>query len=224
MPRSYTSPLRSAQAAETRRRILAAAAELFAVRGYAGTSMAQIAAAAGASVETVKANGPKSALLLGAFDQAFSGAEEGVPVHERELGARLSAAPADRLLAGYVEFVAGANARIGRLWAAFQGAAASDAGVAEELEALQERRRSDFDASIAVFRDRGLLTTPADDAALAAALSFLVSPEGYVQLVAESGWTDTAYRTWLAETITRMILQPSSDATRPGGSRRRPGA
>ncbi len=208
MPRSYTSPLRSAQAAETRRRILAAAAELFGARGYAGTSMAQIAAASGASVETVKANGPKSALLLGAFDQAFSGAEDVVPLHERELGARLSAAPADRLLAGYVEFVAGGNARIARLWAAFQGAAASDAAVAEELEALQERRRSDFDASIAVFRDRGLLTTKADDAALAATLSFLVSPEGYLQLVVESGWTEAAYRTWLAEVITRVILQP----------------
>jgi AcrR family transcriptional regulator len=206
MVRRYSSPLREEQAAQTRRRILAFAAELFARNGYAGTSLAQIASAAGTSPETVKANGPKSALLVGAFDQAFTGAEEFVPIHERDLGRQLAAAPEEELLTRYVEFVASANERIAGLWAAFVAAAPGDAEVGRELEALQRRRREDFRASIALFRERGLARREAPDEELAAALSFLVSPEGYVQLVTEQGWEPGRYRSWLVETVERAVL------------------
>src|SRR6478735_12069725 len=115
-PRSYASPLRTAQAAETRRRILDAAAALVAEDGYASTSLSRIAEAAGVSLETVKANGPKSALLLGAFDRAFTGAEGVGAIHERDIGDQIMAAPDEELLAGFVAFVAGANERVSRLW------------------------------------------------------------------------------------------------------------
>src|SRR5690606_15907112 len=175
---------------KTRQQVLAAAAELFATRGYARTSLAQIADAAGVSTETVKANGPKSGLLIGAFDQAFTGSEQYVPIHHRELGAELMALPTERLLPGYVAFVAGANARIARLWSAFVGAAAGDDAVASELDALQERRRADFRASVALFRERGLARRDVDDAELAAALSALVSPEGYLPARGRGGVVD----------------------------------
>ena len=68
----YVSPLRDAQAAATRRRILTAAAQAFAESGYAGTSLAAIARRAGVSTETVKQNGPKAALVMDAFDLAFA--------------------------------------------------------------------------------------------------------------------------------------------------------
>src|SRR5512140_1350098 len=51
--RQYDSPLRREQAAETRRQILAAADRLFERDGYAGTSVAAIAAEAGVAVKTV---------------------------------------------------------------------------------------------------------------------------------------------------------------------------
>ncbi len=208
VPRDYDSPLRTAQAAETRRRILAAAGNRFAADGYASTSLAQIAADAGVSPETVKLNGPKSALLLGSFDQAFTGSEGAGAIHEREEGARLSAAPDDQLVAGFIAFVTGANSRIARLWPSLLTAAAGDAAVAEALAGLQQRRRSDFAAAVAQFRERGLLTRDTPDAELAAALSFLVSPESYTQLVLEYGWTEDAYRAWLADAISRLILTP----------------
>ena len=51
--RSYSSTLRADQARRTRRRIVDAAAELFAEHGYAGTTIDAIATAAGVSRKTV---------------------------------------------------------------------------------------------------------------------------------------------------------------------------
>src|SRR5688572_27541076 len=60
---------RQLQAEATRRDILAAARRLFAERGYAATSMAAIAEAAGAAVQTVYDSvGPKRAILLALND------------------------------------------------------------------------------------------------------------------------------------------------------------
>jgi AcrR family transcriptional regulator len=208
VPRDYDSPLRTAQAAETRRRILAAAATLVAADGYASTSLGRIAEAAGVSVETVKANGPKSALLLGAFDQAFTGAEGVGALHERDLAVEIVSVPDDQLVANYVAFIAGANSRISRLWIALLDASMGDPALEAGLEGVQARRRSDFRASMVTFRERGLARRDADDAQLADALSFLVSPSSYVQLVLDAGWTMDQYQTWLVDTIERTILAP----------------
>ncbi len=213
MARTYTSALRTAQAADTRRRILAAAGELFANDGYATTSLARIADAAGVSVETVKSHGPKSALILAAFDQAFTGEEAADgdgerAIHERDLGTRLLESSDAELLQNWVAFIAGANERISRLWIALLDASMGDPAVEEGLEALQARRRSDFRASQAAFRERGLARRPGDDEAYAAALSFLVSPSSYVQLVLDAGWSMRQYRDWLVDTIERTIFTP----------------
>ncbi|WP_022929790.1 TetR/AcrR family transcriptional regulator [Patulibacter americanus] len=63
-PASYSSPRREAAAAETRTAILDAARRLFAARGYAAVTVAQIAKEAGVAVPTVYASaGPKTAIL-----------------------------------------------------------------------------------------------------------------------------------------------------------------
>ncbi|MCS0499668.1 TetR/AcrR family transcriptional regulator [Protaetiibacter mangrovi] len=208
-PRAYSSPLRTAQAADTRRRILDAAAELFARDGYASTSLARLAEAAGVSLETVKANGPKSSLILAAFDQAFTGQEShGSTIGQQDAGARLLALPDDELLEGWVEFIASANARISRLWIALLDASMGDPAVEQGLEALQSRRRTDFRDSMAAFRARGLARRPGDDEEFAAALQFLVSPSSYVQLVLDSGWSMRRYREWLVDTVERTVFTP----------------
>jgi NAD(P)-dependent dehydrogenase (short-subunit alcohol dehydrogenase family) len=107
-----------------------------------------------------------------------------------------------------VAFIAGANARISRLWIALLDASMGDPAVEQELEALQERRRSDFRASIAGFRERGLARRPGDDEAFAAAMQFLASPSSYVQLVLDAGWSMQQYREWLVDAIERTIFSP----------------
>jgi len=61
---------RSESKAESSRRVVAAAAGLFTRRGYAGTTVPQIAAAAGVSVGTVAGVGSKDALFLRVWEEA----------------------------------------------------------------------------------------------------------------------------------------------------------
>src|SRR4051812_15783241 len=70
--RSYASPLRTAQAAATRRAIIDAAASLFIERGYVATSIDAIAESAEVGRATVFASvGGKKDLLKAAYDVAL---------------------------------------------------------------------------------------------------------------------------------------------------------
>lgn len=206
MPPTYVSPLRAAQAAQTRSRILRAAAQAFGDSGFTGTSLGRIAKDAGVSLETVKQNGPKAALLFAAFDQAFSGTEGDGALNERGLGEEAATLPADRVLPFLVAFVAAANERVARLWPRLLEAAASDPDVAGRLSALQSSRRADMEAAVALFRAHGLCEGDSPDERRADALSFLISPESYTQLVTEAGWSTDAYIDWLVRAIERLIL------------------
>ena len=70
-PRAYTSTVRADSAAATRRAVLAAALEIFQERGYAGTTVAEIARKAGVALNTVRVSvGSKPQLLLALVDEA----------------------------------------------------------------------------------------------------------------------------------------------------------
>jgi AcrR family transcriptional regulator len=216
--RSYNSTLRAEQAANTRQRILDASAACFARSGYAGTSLADIAAEARVSVETVKLNGPKRALLLAAFEQAFAGSEGRETIAEREIGRGIVEVADDQIVGAFVHFVASANERTSGLWAGFLSAASSDPLVQQELDDLLARRRVDFLAAVAEFDRRGMLGPDLGDddrRELADILSFLVSPESHQQLVTQSGWSMERYEAWLRETIERLLLGRQSASSTP---------
>src|SRR5271156_6407204 len=81
---TYNSPLRTRQAAETRAAVVAAAAEVFGQRGWAGTTLAAIATEAGTAVETLYSSfGSKSRLLVAAIDAAIVGDEDATSLEER---------------------------------------------------------------------------------------------------------------------------------------------
>ena len=82
--RTYSSTLRADQARQTRRRIVDAAAELFAEYGYAGTTIDAVATAAGVSRKTVfDSVGGKAQLMKLAYDFAIVGDDEPVPLADR---------------------------------------------------------------------------------------------------------------------------------------------
>src|SRR5258708_39546117 len=89
--RAYRSELRQQQAEQTRSRVVAAAAELFAADGYARTTLAKIAAAAGVSAETVQGQGPKAALLIAAAEFAGVGVSDEENLLNLDVGRQLIA-------------------------------------------------------------------------------------------------------------------------------------
>ena len=89
--RTYRSELRQQQAEQTRSRVVAAAAELFAADGYARTTLAKIAAAAGVSAETVQGQGPKAALLIAAVEYAAFGVSGEENILNLDVGRQLIA-------------------------------------------------------------------------------------------------------------------------------------
>src|SRR3954462_15609335 len=91
--RVYNSPLRAEQAQRTRAGVLDAATRCFLAKGYAATTMKDVAAAAGVSVQTVFGQGTKAALLLACVDRAVVGDDEEVPLRQREMFTRLLDGP-----------------------------------------------------------------------------------------------------------------------------------
>ncbi|MEL4320322.1 TetR/AcrR family transcriptional regulator [Leifsonia sp. YIM 134122] len=206
--RSYVSTLRTEQAATTRRRILEAAAACFTENGYSGTSLADIAARAGVSPETVKNNGPKRELLLGAFEQAFAGTEGSASVASSDPAQEILAmTDADAFLTATASFVAAANARTSVLWIEFLAAANADGLVATALDDLLARRRADYRGVVEQLIQRGIATGVDDVESAAATLSFLWSPEGHQQLVLQGGWAMGRYEHWLAAAARRHFVE-----------------
>lgn len=205
--RPYRSTLRSEQAAVTRSRILTAAAAEFARRGYAATSIPAIAKAAGVSPETVKLQGAKHELLLAAFELTFAGREGDGPIAD---DADMQTALAElNTPTATVEFfaatVATFSARGAALWRAFTGAAQADDAVAAVYRDLVARRLGDHLRVVELLAERGIVATDTPHDVLAAELAHLASPEGYLLLVEDYGWSPDRYRRWLADAVLRAV-------------------
>lgn len=200
--RRYHSPLRAERAVQTRARILAAAADEFANRGLAGSTLAGIAAAADVSVERVRAEGGKSALLLAAFEQTFGGEEGRHPLSERPEFIAARAAPDDVFLAGFLDAVRRSNERGAALWRVFTAAARTDPETRAAYDDLVERRRADFRTLVAALDERTMVAPGIDRERLGAGLGHLLSIEGYE---GEDGWTPEEYVDWLRDLIGRML-------------------
>lgn len=200
-PRSYRSELRTRQAKETRSRIVAAASRLFSSRGYQATTIAAIAREAGVSPETVKTSASKAELLIAAFEVTFSGSEGAETLTDTEVGSGVLDLPDDRFLDAVLTQIATANARGHALWTVLLGAALSDPVVDEALRGILTHRRADFARLVDELTSRGIASDVPDPQAAAAAISFLLSPEGYQQLVVQSGWSEQRYTSWLRHAV-----------------------
>lgn len=165
--RTYVSQLRQQQAAATRERVVRAAVELFAEKGYQGTTMPAIARRAGVSTETVQNHGPKVELLRAAIAAASFGSAPGTAVAETELGAGMLAAssPAEAARLGG-ELLATVNEGAHGVWLAFSEAARTDPVLEAELRRLTAEVAEQNEAVLAHWRQRGWLRTDVPFSAL----------------------------------------------------------
>jgi len=205
--RRYRSPLRVEQAAETRRRILVASRELFLRRGYTGTTVAAVAAAAGVSPDTIYGSlGGKKGLLEGVLSAAISDpGDPGQDEQRRRHGELDLLADPERRLRRMIEHSCATLARTSPVQAIMRGAADSDE-FTSELKATMLKRRLDNQArSVRTYLGTALRPglTP-DDAAQR--YSALASPELYHLLTVDMDWSPERYQSWLIDVLTADLL------------------
>ncbi|GAA3658926.1 TetR/AcrR family transcriptional regulator [Microbacterium marinilacus] len=208
--RRYNSPAREEASARTRRRIVTAAARLFARDGYSGTTIAAIAAEAGVSAQSVHLAGAKRSLLMAAFELTLAGDEGTHPLHERPALTAIMALPADDALDAYVSFLAQANARTAGIHRALYDAARTDDAVAALVADLDRRRHEDIRAAVVWAQSRGLLRGEVDADERTDVLTYLVSPDTYRFFTGDLGWDDERYRSWLRDAIERLVFADTS--------------
>lgn len=206
--RSYSSTLRADQARRTRRRIVDAAAELFAEHGYAGTTIDAVATAAGVSRKTVfDSVGGKAQLMKLAYDFAIVGDDEPVPLADRpEMRAMLAEPDYGKRLAMYASLVVGIDRRLSSAWRAFEGAATSDPEAAKFYAAMVQQRRQAMREAAQMFADAGALRPDLDVEVAADLMWFYNDPSLYDKLVRQRGWSVDRFQAWLAEALQVQLL------------------
>jgi AcrR family transcriptional regulator len=209
--RPYESVLRRAQAENTRSAVLDAAAALFVRNGYLRTTMKAIAAEAGTSVETVYAQGGKTALLLTCVDRALGGDDDDVPLTERAAFTTALALPhAADVIDAYVRAMADVAVRAGGLLVAFEDAAAADPATAELWAAAEQDRRKDLRRLVQAVADRGPLAHGWRTETATDALWLLVTSRAAHTALHTLGWSRDLLVTCVTAEI-RALLLPSDD-------------
>lgn len=206
--RRYNAARRRAAAQRTRRAILDAALRLFTERGYAGTTMADIAATAGVALDTVYAVvGRKPTLFRLLVETAISGTDEPVAAEERDYVAAIRAEPdARRKLEVYARAVRAIQGRLAPLLHVLRAAAPGEPELAAVWHEIAERRARNMRLFVADVASTGALR---DDLSLDEAADVVWatnSAELYVLLVHERGWDPDQYMRWLADAWRRLLL------------------
>jgi AcrR family transcriptional regulator len=208
--RRYDSPRRREQAAATRRIVLDAAQPLFESQGYAATTMAAIAKAAGVSLKTVYVIfETKSGVLRALWNLLLRGDDDDVPVAQRAWYREVVEEPdPERRLRLNARNARRVKERAGALMGVIRSAAALDSDIA----ALWGRIESEFHANQRVIvqslHDRGALRPGLGVDRATDVLWTLNHPDVWLLLVGQRGWTPAQFEAWFGDTMVAQLLAP----------------
>jgi AcrR family transcriptional regulator len=210
--RPYRSAVRADSAQRTRAAIVAAAGDLFMANGYAATSLAEVARAAGVARPTVFATfGSKTALLRQVLDEALAGDDAAVPVAQRSWfqpvwDASTSAAVLDAY-AGVCVLIGG---RAARLFEAVRRAADDSPEARQLWQTLQDNRRAGAKMVLEHARTLGPLATGLSVKRGIDILWLFNDPAHYAALVLDRGWAEDRFRDWLATLMCQALLDETA--------------
>lgn len=195
---------RKEKAAQTRLRIIAAAAEEFSGNGYHGTAMGTIAKRAGVAVQTVYfVFHTKAELFAAALDTAVMG-QDGTPPLDQDWARRAMGAGTDPVEAIRAFILGGGPIfeRASTLSEVARAAAPTDPEAFTVYESREELRISNFKDFIAA------LDLPADVNADRAAdiLITMNSPQLYLAFRSDRGWSHKETIGWMARVIPDLML------------------
>jgi AcrR family transcriptional regulator len=206
--RQYDSSRRQAQARLTRGSILGAAQDLFLERGYAGTTMAEVAQAAEVSIETVyKAFRNKSGLVKALFDVAIVGDDQPIPMLQRERVAKMREEPDPRQkLLMYGGHLSEAGPRAGQIQLLIRSAAASDPEASTVWDQMVQERLTGMTEFARHLYEGGHLRPGVSLEEARDVLWTYNSVELFDLLVLQRGWDPDKYGRWIAEAMIAALL------------------
>jgi AcrR family transcriptional regulator len=199
---NYKSARRQLQAEATRQEILRAARRLFVERGYANTTMSDIATEADVAVQTIYAScGSKRELALALNDLIDQ--EAGIA----ELSRQLRAADDPRaILALGARISRQLQERSGDLVEALVSAAAVEPEAAAAVEDGMTRHRAGTEAAARRLAKLGALRDGVSVRQAAATLAVLSSLTVWSQLRHQHGWSFDECERWIEESTARLLL------------------
>lgn len=203
-----TKLTRRGRARATQWRIVKAAYTLFCDRGYSGTTMAEIAAAAGVAVQTVYFTfHTKAALLSRAYDFAVMGDKEPLPPEQQPWYVAMVQEPdASKALEHFVTGVGEITRRVTPLELVARVAADGDPDTAKVMAFHETWRADGYRGVVEILATKadlrpGLTVERATDLLL-----LYVGMDVYHALVEGRGWTHEEWADWAAATLTEQVF------------------
>lgn len=182
--------------------MLDAARELFVTNGWAATGMRDVAATAGVALETVYSHfSSKAGLLRAVADVAVVGDDAPVPLGAREEFLAIGRGDREDRIRAAARLLGAVQVRTADLAMLLRQAAPADADLADLLRTVRERQRVDVAKAVELILDRAPTDSERDG------VWAIASPDVYLLLVRESGWTVDRYEAWIAETLTGVLPQ-----------------
>ena len=211
--RRYDSSRRREQAAQTRRRIIEAAARVFVERGYTGATIPLIAREAHVAVETVyRSTSGKAGLLREAIQASLAGGAERaeLPVEQRPGIQRvIDETDPRRQIRAYAATQPGVWSRVGPLLRVLDQAA-GDPELAVLRADLAEQRLNGLIGFATLLAERGALKADLTIDRARDLIWTLCAQANYDALVTARQWSHTEYREWLSETLAAALLPAES--------------
>ena len=206
--RKYDSTRRQAQAEETRRRILDAAQKLFMEHGYAGATIDSISKEAGVALKTVYAVfDNKRNILIELLNRSSSNrGEANTPVLERaSVKAVTQERDPQKQLKMFAQVIAGNLEGAAAIAEIMNVAAKTEADINELVQKLNKQRWQNMAFAVNQFSANGALREK-DEKSATDTVWTLTSPEVFLLLTRERGWSAENYSEWLANKLIRALL------------------
>jgi AcrR family transcriptional regulator len=205
-PRTYDSSRRREQARQSRIRTVEAAGRLFLANGYAATSIAAVADAAGVSVETIyKTFGGKPGLVRAVFDHALEG-EGPIPAEQRSDTLQAEETDPRRIIAEWGRFVTELAPRASPLILLVRSASGTDPDLRFLLDDIDAARLRRMTLNARRLHRAGHLRAGISVAAAADILWTYSSAELYELLVLRRGMPLERYGRFVADAMTAALL------------------
>ena len=207
--RAYDSTRRQAQADETRRHILEAARKLFLERGYAGATAEAIATEAGVALQTVYAIFKNKRKILVSLMNVSSptGNEDHVPVTERSGPQAVAREPDQRRqLQMFAEIVAYNLDQVAVISKILVEAARTEVEIDRILQKLNKQRLEHMTLAVQQIAAHGPFRENMDESSATDTVWTLTSPEVFLLLTRDRGWSKEQYAQWLGNILIRTLL------------------